>query len=381
MRHFLFGVRLFAVVAALLVVGAAPFQATTGLVGHWKLDEASSATVADDATTLTVTATDGTYLGNSTQALGNVPAAMAAYPDPASRLFDGNGDYVSVPDRAALQLPGDMTIAFWVYKNTPEPTDWVRLVGKGAGNNRNYGVWDHPGTGGQILFQLYGAAGVNMSSTGSVVPNVWTHVTARISAATASIHLDGAPSGTAAKNGAAVVSADPVTIGYAPGLHTYHNGLLDDVRIYNRALTDAEIQILYTGLPGASGVTVVPGPQELTISWTAAPSPASGYTLLKGTTPTNLAPYQTGLTGTSYVDNVVSFGVTYYYAVIANLSVGESAISPIASGVPDTVLPRYNDHEEGGKDGNCACGSAGDSGLSFILACSVLLLLTLALRR
>jgi MYXO-CTERM domain-containing protein len=61
--------------------------------------------------------------------------------------------------------------------------------------------------------------------------------------------------------------------------------------------------------------------------------------------------------GTSYLDTGLTPGTTYYYAVIAQLSVGDAAISNTASGVPDNNQPRYNDHEEGGKDRDCACGT------------------------
>jgi MYXO-CTERM domain-containing protein len=330
-----------------------PFQAATGLVGHWPLDEATAAATAVDV----VGGYDGTYNGNSTQSL-SVPASMVAYPDPASRNFDGNGDYVSVPDTAALRITGDITIAFWMNKAS-EAGDWQRLVGKGDGSNRNYGVWEESGAGTRILFQMYnaGAPVLDVFSTGNVPLNTWTHVVCRLNGTAAAIFLNNTASGTGTRGGAPSTSADPFTIADAPGLHTFFPGLMDDVRVYNRALTDPEIGLLFNGLPGATAVTAAPAPSELLVSWTAPASGSTGfYTLLRGTSPATLAPYQV-VNGTSYLDTGLTPGTTYYYAVIAQLSVGDAAISNTASGVPDNNQPRYNDHEEGGKDRDCACGT------------------------
>jgi hypothetical protein len=135
------------------VASAAVPQANTGLVGHWPLDEAASASTAADV----AGSFDGSYLGASTRS-ANVPPAMVGFPDPASRDFSGAGGSVSVPNAAALQFTGDMTIAFWMYK-TSEAADWQRLVGKGNSTLRNYGVWEESGAGTRILFQQYNASG------------------------------------------------------------------------------------------------------------------------------------------------------------------------------------------------------------------------------
>jgi hypothetical protein len=185
-------------------------------------------------------------------------------------------------------------------------------------------------------------------------------VVARVQGTTGALFLQNAASGSATRSGTPATSTDPLTFAYA-GFHTYFPGLLDDVRIYNRALGDAEIGILYAGLPGASGVAATPGPGEIQVTWNPSPSPASSYTLLRGPDAGNLSPYQTGLSGTSFLDTNVVTGNSYTYAVVAQLSVGDSARSNTVAAVPDNIQPRYNDHSEGARDGRCGCGTAAGS--------------------
>ena len=163
--------------------------------------------------------------------------------------FDGN-DQAVVPDNTALRITGPMTVEAW-FRVTTHQNDWVRIVGKGSSGPRNYGLWIHKN--GHFLFQQYGSGGsTSINYLAPVQTNQWYHMAGVRKASGASeLYINGqlqlvddSPVTTPS------TSADPVTIGYA-GFHTYHKGQIDEVKIWNVARTQAEIQSgLYNKLTG-----------------------------------------------------------------------------------------------------------------------------------
>jgi hypothetical protein len=201
-----------------------------GLVGYWSFDEGSG-TIAKD---YSGNGNDGTIYGGATWTTGKVGSALS---------FDGVNDYVNVPDATMLRIPGDITIVFWMKKKL-EATDWQRIVGKGNSAYRNYGVWEEAGTGKKILFQQYGG-GCNFFSNGTVELNQWYFIASvRQNLTVGKIFINDQITQASCSSGSTYTSSDPLTIGYA-GFHTYFPGLIDEVRIYNRALSDSEIKALY----------------------------------------------------------------------------------------------------------------------------------------
>jgi hypothetical protein len=218
---------------ALLPHQAAAQDTTTGLVGHWKLDEtAASTTVADSVGTNTGTMVSMTGAANT--AAGQVDTALD---------FDGTAEYITVPDNASFDLPL-YTISAWVRsdigsggiikivdKGTNFTMNWTHNGGSAGGprcEHNNSGVWDiTPGA-------------VTHPSTG-----VWYHVVCSYDGTNIRGYLNAAVLGATA-SGTPGLNADPLAIGSLyGGTNHWFNGRIDDVRIYNRALTLADIQELY----------------------------------------------------------------------------------------------------------------------------------------
>jgi len=125
-----------------------------------------------------------------------------------------------------------------------EATDWQRLVGKGNSTYRNYGVWEESGSGKRILFQQYGG-GCGFFSSHTVDISQWYFIAAvRQNLINGKIFINDMIKQAGCSSASPYTSADPLTIGYA-GFHKYFPGLIDEVRIYNRALSDEEIKTLY----------------------------------------------------------------------------------------------------------------------------------------
>lgn len=154
--------------------------------------------------------------------------------------FDGVDDYVEIPDSPILNITDSLTLEAWV--NLSNPNADQKIVGKspmgfgyvlGVLNGSLYPeVWD--ADGGWHSFQA-----------GSIPPNRWTHLAVTWQTGGDMIgYINGVPVMTVTTGSAEIgVSANVLRIGCAPwsGSHAAA-GLLDDVRIYDRALSGLEIR-------------------------------------------------------------------------------------------------------------------------------------------
>src|SRR5262249_17329410 len=117
----------------------------------------------------------------------------------------------------------------------------------------------------------------------------------------------------------------------------FFNGNLDDIRFYNRVLGSNEVSALYGDSAFAAvpptNLLASPGNNQVCLTWPAVPI-VSGYDLKRSTAPAGPFSSLTTLFATTYTDNAVTNGTTYYYVVDAMNSLGEGPDSPIASVTP-----------------------------------------------
>jgi uncharacterized repeat protein (TIGR01451 family) len=195
------------------------------LVAAFGFEEPSGATVTDSSGT-----------GNN-GALGTVTRTSAGKYGAALR-FNGSSR-VTVPDAASLRLTGAMTLEAWV-KPTSSPNSWVDVVYKG---NDNYYLMasstnaSRPVAGGIVNGTHSEAVG-----TSSLPANTWTHLAATFDGTTMRLFVNGVQASTAARTGTLATSANPLEIGGDGIFGQYFIGDIDEVRVYNVALTQAQIQ-------------------------------------------------------------------------------------------------------------------------------------------
>lgn len=217
---------------------------STGLVGHWKLDETSG------------TLQDSSDYGNDGTAVGDPEYASAGVINYAMG-FDGADDYINMGDIDATE-PGtdDFTVAAWISVDGGDngiiiedrnslgaAVLWELGVDGGTQSNCRIGS-----TGDGKLFvgeqnNNQGFAGQTCGETAIVDDGSWHHVAFTRNGTTRTLYVDGAVdiSGSYA-NIADIANDGPFTIN-SP--NSYLNAAIDDVRVYNRPLSAAEIAGLY----------------------------------------------------------------------------------------------------------------------------------------
>lgn len=200
--------------------------------------------------------------------------------------FDGVDDYVLVPDAADLDITTGITIDAWINPSRVDQIDGAPVLAKGPGTSEAY-AFDLASQSLRFYFRdafsgvdNYHAAQVINWLTADKV-GVWTHVAASYDAATGNlaVYVNGVQAATASAPAGTLIrtSDDPVSIASrqgSPGIGYDRNfaGQLDEVEIYNRALSQAEIQAIF--LAGSAGKCQGLG---CTLSCTAS-APSSGTT-------------------------------------------------------------------------------------------------------
>jgi len=197
-------------------------------ISHWKFDE-TSGTIALDC----VGDNNGTVYG-AEWTTGKIDGALS---------FDGVDDYVDCGTGPAITGTGTFTSSAWV--KTDIAKGHSILVQRSTSSwNGSYGVSILPD--GSVQFHIYdGGPGFIFQSEATVNDGLWHHIVAvRTSSTDGEIYIDGSLAGSGS-GPARSLNNVPVWIGRAFTVPAYFNGLIDDVRIYDTALSAEEIRQLY----------------------------------------------------------------------------------------------------------------------------------------
>jgi hypothetical protein len=162
----------------------------------------------------------------------------------------------------------------------------------------------------------------------------WVHVACRVSGSDRRIFINGNTDNFTTVAGPAATDTQPVTIAKAP-FHDYWDGRIDDVRLYTRALSNADIAAIAAGGQGPNAptsLTASPGASSVTLNWLGS---ATFYNV-KRSTVSATGPFTTiasNVTAQTFNDTGLTAGMTYYY-VVSGVTYGEGPNS-----APLTVTP------------------------------------------
>lgn len=230
---------------AVRVVGNLLAQAyPAGMVSYWKFDEGTG-TVASDS----VGGNHGTLVNGPVWTAGRVDGALS---------FDGLDDYVEIPHDASLDLVNDYTIELWIYpKSLTTLNPWLLRKGYWGGGVSVYLL------GGELAFSKHTLITI---STGYSPPLYeWTHITIVVDSTNGvDFHVNGKLIHTCGDTRNTLTNSESFIIGQRQD-DEYFNGLIDEVAIYDRALTEEEIQQHYQNGLNGFGYEIALGP--VTEAW------------------------------------------------------------------------------------------------------------------
>ena len=242
-------------VAALYQSGSAkinssqsPGTLASGLVGWWTMDGADtawsspSAGVEYDKSGNGNTGTLTSFVRATSIAIGKIGQALS---------FDGGNSYIKTTTLDGyLNSKSAGAISLW-FKNDGQTINRPEIAGWWLSDNFRIDFNDTGAPGGNVEFYYSTSGGHDqtLTSSSAYADNKWHHAVATYdSLGSAAFYIDGGLISSRAANGA-IVSGDRFCIGMACGtagnIGLPFKGSVDDVRIYNRALSAAEVQQLY----------------------------------------------------------------------------------------------------------------------------------------
>ena len=163
--------------------------------------------------------------------------------------FDGVDDFVQIEDHSSLDFNSTLTFHFWINPNNWEGSGTEGILTKKANDSSNgYVLYRDNNYKNNINFRYRGDGGdQNFFKTSSVSNNQWENWTVTYSGNTAKWYRNGQldQENTSLPNAMEMSNSEPLKIGYAQTWDYHFTGSIDDLRIYDRALTSSEVTQLY----------------------------------------------------------------------------------------------------------------------------------------
>jgi hypothetical protein len=201
-----------------------------GMVGWWKFDETKGNVAADSSGN-----------GNNGSLVGNPVWRPQGGKLGGAIELDGNGDYVKIDNESAFDITGQITISAWV-NITSVPQEWTAIVTKGDS------AWRMSTDFANNVFHFGLGSNDYLNGRTSVSSGQWHHVLCVYDGSKMSTYVDGRLDVSRPRTGPIATNDFPVCIGENIQLTgRFWHGLIDDVRVYNYALSENEIAALAAG--------------------------------------------------------------------------------------------------------------------------------------
>jgi len=233
--------------ARLKAISIAAGMCVPSPISQWKLNDNLLTAVILDAV--------GSNNGKYKDAAGDINTSTGSVTGKINEAinFDGTDQYAQIPDSADLEFPSGTNFALAVWVNVTGSSSGTRtaIVGKGyhdtSVNLPVYMLQYDPADSHRATFYLRNSSDVTKVVVGATSLNDgWHHVVGVKDGEEMRLYVDGVSDNTAVDIGgdyAYGVNSDDVYIGQH--YNRYINGAIDDLRIYNIALTLAQIEAIY----------------------------------------------------------------------------------------------------------------------------------------
>ena len=203
------------------------FTPANNITGHWEFNSSLTDVAGGN---------NGTFSGGTvTYATGQLGNAIN---------LGGDGtvdDYVTLPYAAQ---PAAYTISAWVKVDT---TGAMNIIDRGSSNPGDYSHQIRISASGKFVHYLYDGSFKTVTGTTTVQTNTWYFVTiTATNFGQMHLYVNGTEEGTPQNIRLLWGGGDRFNVGKSTPAGGYFDGLIDDVRIYDAALSSAEIQAIYT---------------------------------------------------------------------------------------------------------------------------------------
>jgi PKD repeat protein len=154
--------------------------------------------------------------------------------------FSGTNNWITVNDSGSLDLTTGVTLEAWVFP-TASMSGWDTVIMKEQTGGLAYSLYANSDANRPSNTVNVGGTDRDLSAGSYLPANTWTHLAATYDGSTQKIYVNGALVGSRAQSGAITLSSGALRIGGNSVWGEYFAGYIDEVRIYNRVLSQAEI--------------------------------------------------------------------------------------------------------------------------------------------
>ncbi len=293
-----------------------PTYRTTVLADHplsyWRLDE-TGGTIAGDQTV----ANPGTFVGN----LGlGAPGLLSSDPSNTAFGYDGSSSDVRIGQSGALDFTNGITLEAWIKPGALPAAGVSRSIVAKPGS---YALQLIGPTVAFTVVEL-GLRIPVLAPTGTIVPGGTYHVVGTFDGTTERLYVNNVQVATAALGGTADLTLGGVHIGTWDGSSEYFSGTIDDVALWGKALSAAQIGAHFgmakDPLVAPSGLAATASlASQVDLTWSDNSGAETGQVLQRSTSPSFSSPTSINVPvdAQSYSDTGLSPSTTYYYQVKA----------------------------------------------------------------
>lgn len=212
-----------------------PTGADTSLKGYWSFNgKDMNGTTAYDRSGAGNT---GTLTNGPTVTPGKVGQALS---------FDGSNDYIAVSSSSALNPTTAITLSAWVKRSTTGVRQFILSKGDfGFASTTQY--WIEFTSADLVTFGFHNSTNAyTISSPSAITDSNWHHIVATYDSTTRRLYIDGVQVNSAALALSINSNSGEFTIGTSATSHgSPYSGSIDEVRVYNTALSAAQIKAFY----------------------------------------------------------------------------------------------------------------------------------------
>jgi hypothetical protein len=200
-----------------------------GPLSHWRLGETSGTAAADAMARHAGTYVNGALVGQASLLTGDTNRAVT---------LDGTNDHVRVANAAALQLGSAFSLEAWIRPTTLRATGaFSSVVTKAESYSLQFN-----GSQLEMTVMQSGVRKRLKAPAGSIVADQTYHVVGTYDGSMQRLYVNGALVASAALTGPASSSTYPLLIGSWTGTNEFFAGRVDEVAVYNKVLSAAQVQ-------------------------------------------------------------------------------------------------------------------------------------------